>query len=90
LLQSRRDADPYYWIGLGLQALQDGQWRQSVAALEEAQRLTHGFEEVHRYLALAYWRSGDRLRANAQLAVLASLEHDSSDIATLRKKFNTP
>jgi tetratricopeptide (TPR) repeat protein len=90
LLQSRRDADPYYWIGLGLQALQDGQWRQSVAALEEAQRLTHGFEEVHRYLALAYWRSGDRLRANAQLAVLTSLEHDSSDIATLRKKFNTP
>lgn len=90
LLQSRRDADPYYWIGLGLQALQDGQWRQSVTALEEAQRLTHGFEEVHRYLALAYWRSGDRLRANAQLAVLASLEHDSSDIATLRKKFNTP
>jgi Tfp pilus assembly protein PilF len=90
LLQSRRDRDPYYWIGLGLQYLQEGKFRQSIRALETAQELTHGFEEVHRYLAVAYWRAGERQHANEQLTLLASLNASSADVATLRKKFNTP
>ena len=90
LLQASRDKDPYYWIGFGLQALREGKLRQSIRALEEAQRLTNGFEEVHRYLAVAYWRAGEPVQANQQLSLLASLNRDSPDLDTLRKKFNSP
>jgi Tfp pilus assembly protein PilF len=90
LLQSRRDGDPYHWIALGLKRLQEGQFRDSIRALEQAQRMTHGFSEVHRFLALAYWRAGDSERAREQLGVLASLDPDSPDVATLRQKFSTP
>ncbi len=88
LLQSRRDKDPYYWIGLGLKHLQDGKLRQSIHALEEAQRLTSGFDEVHRYLAVAYWRAGEPAQAKQQLALLESLNRDNPAVAALRKKFN--
>ncbi len=88
LLRSRRDRDPYYWIDLGLKHLQDGRYRDSIRALEEAQQLTRGFEEVHGYLAVAYWRAGERSRASEQLTVLASLHPDSDDVVTLRRKFN--
>jgi Tfp pilus assembly protein PilF len=89
LLQSRRDQVPYHWIALGLKQLQDGQFRESIRALEQAQRMTHGFAEVHRYLAVAYWRAGESERAREQLGVLASLDPDNAEVATLRKKFNT-
>lgn len=90
LLQASRDKDPYYWIGFGLQALREGKLQQSIRALEEAQRLTNGFEEVHRYLAVAYWRAGEPVQANQQLSLLASLNRDSPEVDTLRKKFNSP
>lgn len=88
LLQSRRDKDPYYWIELGLQHLQDGRLRQSISALERAQSMTNGFNEVHRYLAVAYWRAGDQIHANEQLTLLASLNEGDARISTLRKKIN--
>jgi tetratricopeptide (TPR) repeat protein len=88
VLQSRRDRDPYHWIALGLKRLQDAQYRESIRALEQAQRMTHGFAEVHRYLALAYWRAGESERAREQLNLLSSLDTDSTDVDTLRKKFN--
>jgi tetratricopeptide (TPR) repeat protein len=90
LLQSRREMDPYYWIGLGLKYLQDGKNRESIEALEEAQRLTNGFEEVHRYLAVAYWRVGQQAQANEQLDLLASMKGGGADVAALRKKFKVP
>ncbi len=89
LLQSRRAMDPYYWIGLGLKYLQDDKIRESIQALEEAQRLTRGFDEVHRYLAVAYWRAGEQSQANEQLDLLASLKRNGLDVAALRKKFKT-
>ncbi len=88
LLQSRRDRDPYHWIALGLKRLQEAQYRESIRALEQAQRMTHGFTEVHRYLALAYWRAGETERAREQLNLLSSLDTDSADVDMLRKKFN--
>lgn len=89
LLQTKRDTDPYYWIGLGLKHYQDGQFQQSIRALERAQSLTSGFEEVHRYLALAYWRAGDNRHADEQLALLRALQPGSTEVARLRKKFDT-
>lgn len=89
LLQSSQDKDPYYWIGLGLRHLRDGEFRQSVKALEYAQSITNGFQEVHRYLAVAYWAAGDQVRANEQLRLLASLSHDDPTVAFLQKKIKS-
>ncbi len=87
VLNSRRDQDPYYWIGLGLEKLRDGHDAEAVASLERAQALTSGFEEVHRALAVAYWRAGMVQKARDQLAVLSSLREGDPSVAALGKKF---
>ena len=86
-LQARRDRDPYYWLGLGLDELQQTRYPQAIAALERAQALTTGFEEVHRYLAIAYWRAGKLHMARDQLAVLGAMDRGDASVARLSKKF---
>ena len=73
ILQARQQKDPYYWLGVGLHHLEEGNYQKAVDALERAQDLTRGFQEVHRYLAVAYWRAGNPIHAMNQLSVLASL-----------------
>lgn len=89
-LDAKREIDPYHWIGLGLRHLEAGEYRAAIGALERAQNLTTGYEEVHRYLALAYWRAGEQARANEQLAMLSTINHDNTDLTRLRKKLATP
>ena len=48
ILQARQEKDPYYWLGVGLDQLQRGNYRRAISALEHAQELTRGFQEVHR------------------------------------------
>jgi tetratricopeptide (TPR) repeat protein len=88
LLQARQDKDPYYWLGLGLDYLQSEKNQEAIDALEHAQTLTTGFEEVHRYLAIAYWRAGKQAQAKKQLAVLASLRPGGPGLVALSKKIN--
>lgn len=88
LLEGRQSRDPYHWISLGLQHLQEGEWREAIVALERAQGMVSGFPEVHRYLALAYWRAGEPARANEQLARLASLAGTDAAVTLLSRKFN--
>lgn len=85
LLQSQRERDPYYWIGLGLSHLNQGRTRQAIDALEEAQQLTSGFDEVHRHLAAAYAMVGESARAQEQRILLAMLA-DGSGVAGARRK----
>ena len=87
-LQSRRDVDPNHWIALGVRHLQAGEYRAAIRALERAQKLTTGFEEVHQYLALAYWRAGERAQADQQLALLGALSRDGASVSRLHKKMN--
>jgi Tfp pilus assembly protein PilF len=89
-LLSRRERDPYYWLGLGLERLQQAQYAQAVDALEQAQALTSGFEEVHRYLAIAYWRNGQLHKARDQLALLGALDRGELSVAKLGRKFELP
>jgi len=86
ILRARQDKDPYYWLGVGLDHLQRGNYQKAVDALEHAQALTTGFQEVHRYLAIAYWRAGKQPQAKNQLSVLASLMVDDPRLAALSKK----
>jgi len=83
ILQARQEKDPYYWLGVGLHHLQEGNYSKAVNALERAQDLTRGFQEVHRYLAIAYWRAGKPVQAKNQLAVLASLMAGDLEFAAL-------
>ena len=83
ILQARQEKDPYYWLGVGLHHLEEGNYQKAVNALERAQDLTRGFQEVHRYLAIAYWRAGKPVQAKNQLAVLASLMAGDLEFAAL-------
>ena len=85
-LQARREQDPYYWVGLGFRHLGAGETRLAIRALERARGLSNGFAEVHRYLAVAYWRAGEQARANEQLAMLASIDGGTGGSSTLKKK----
>jgi tetratricopeptide (TPR) repeat protein len=88
MLKARQDKDPYYWLGLGLDYLVRENYQEAIDALEHAQALTTGFEEVHSYLAIAYWRAGKQAEAKKQLAVLASLRLEGPGLAALSKKIN--
>ena len=89
-LQNRRTQDPYYWAALGLQHLKESNYLRAIDALEQAQTLSNGFEEVHRLLAVAYWRGGERARADQQLSLMARLNIDPDGVLSLRKKFRSP
>lgn len=86
-LRAERDDDPYYWLGLGLERLQQERYGDAVSALQHAQALTNGFSEVHVYLALAYWRSGKAVLARDQLAILGALDRSNPKLAVLSHKF---
>ena len=86
ILHARQEKDPYYWLGVGLDQLQRGNYRKAISALEHAQELTRGFQEVHRYLAIAYWRAGKPSQAKNQLSMLASLMFDDLGLAALSRE----
>lgn len=86
LLAQRRDDDPYYWLGLGLDALRNGRNTAAISALEKAAALTTGFEEIHYNLGLAYWRSGQVEAVRKQLAALSAINNRDPGIAVLSKK----
>ena len=88
-LHAQRERDPYYWLGLGIDHLRHDRNRQAVRALEQAQQLSNGFEEVHRHLAIAYWRTGQAHKARDQLAVLLALGQGETGIAQLHDKFRS-
>lgn len=87
LVQARRAQDPYYWLGLGIERLQQQQPLQAIDALERAQALASGFEEIHRYLSIAYWQAGRTLQARDQLARLRAIDQGHPSLAKLTRKF---
>jgi len=85
-LEAGRERDPYHWIGLGLRHLDDGHVRRAIGALEHARDLATGFDEIHRYLAVAYARAGEVGKARDELALLASLTGDERMVSKLKRK----
>lgn len=84
-LEARQNYDPYYWTGLGLRHLQDGDWRRAVEALSRAKEIAPSFPEVRRYLAIAYARNGNERLAAAELQVFEGMS-SKSQLVALRKK----
>lgn len=85
-LRKYDDEDPYYWLGIGLDHLQQNRFSKAIDALERAESLTTGFEEIHRYLAIAYWRNGQQKLANKELATLISMRTDDQVVKSLSRK----
>ena len=88
-LRKLQDDDPYYWLGLGLDALRRARYGEAIDTLQRAAKLTTGFQEVHYHLALAYLRNGQRDKAAQQIAVLDRLTQGDPDVAFLNKKMQT-
>src|SRR5260221_7501818 len=86
VLEARREKNPYYWIGLGLDQFQKENYRNAINALEHAETLSTGFEEVHRYLAIAYLRNGNQDEAKKQALLLAGLTRDEPAPESMNKK----
>lgn len=86
-LREWQAADPYHWLAQAIAHLEAGEPRRAIAALEHAQDLTSGFAEVHRFMALAYWRLGERERAGEHLALLAQSDPGSPALGKLKRKF---
>ncbi len=84
-MQSVRERDPYHWIEIGLRHLDGGELHRAIDALEHARSISNGFDEVHRYLAVAYWRAGDAAKARQELALLAGAG-DEAGVAKLQRK----
>ena len=92
-IERRQERNPYYWLGQGLEYLREAKYRQAVTALERAEVLSHGFEEVHQYLAIAYWRAGYPSKARQQIAVLTELDPANPadpGFAKLQRKIGMP
>ncbi|HEY8049973.1 MAG TPA: tetratricopeptide repeat protein [Ramlibacter sp.] len=87
-LEARQAQDPYHWIGLGLAAIEKNDMRRAVDDLEHANDIAPGFAEVHRYLAIAYARSGDIPKARQELAQLENMGGQFNKIALLRRKLD--
>lgn len=85
-LARRQHEDPYYWLGRGITAVEGGQWREAISALERAEKLTTGFEEIHFYLGVAYSRNGQPDAANKQLAAMQAINTQGPSVALLSKK----
>lgn len=86
MLDRFKEQDPYYWLQIGVQALQRGSLRSAISALEKADELSIGFEDVHFHLGVAYARSGQRVKAAHQLALLDAINHDAPGVELLNKK----
>ena len=87
-LRRHDDDDPYYWVGIGLDHLKQNRFGKAIDALERAEQLTTGFEEIHRYLAIAYWRNGQQRLANKELATLFAMRSDDPTVKALSRKLD--
>ena len=89
MLERIKEQNPYHWLKLGIAALQKGELRRSISALERAEALAVGFEEIHYHLALAYARNGQRDKATQQINALDAINHHDPNIALLNKKLQS-
>lgn len=80
--------DPYFWVNIGLDHLQKHQYPKAIEALQRAEELATGFEEIHRYLAIAYWRNGQKKQADKELAILSAMRTSGPSVAKLSAKLN--
>jgi tetratricopeptide (TPR) repeat protein len=86
-IKANEEMSPYYWIGLGMRAMRDRSYQAAIKHFEKAEKLTHGFEEIHQSLAEAYLRTGEKQKAEAQLAMLKELNPENPKLSYLRMKF---
>jgi Tfp pilus assembly protein PilF len=85
-LEARQVSDPYHWISLGLEDLLDNQPGRAIDHLERARDIAPTFAEVHRYLAIAYARTGNIVKAHEEVDLMANAGGPMNKVALLRRK----
>jgi thioredoxin-like negative regulator of GroEL len=72
-------------MGLGVKSLLDNDPKDAVAKFERAREIAPTFAEIHRYLALAYVRTGDARKAQQEID-LAAAGGRADKVAVIRRK----
>lgn len=85
-LEARQSSDPYHWISLGLKDLADNDSRRAIDHLERARDIAPSFAEVHRYLAIAYARAGNTVKAREEVELMAGAGGPMNKVALLKRK----
>jgi Tfp pilus assembly protein PilF len=85
-LDAHQAADPYHWISLGLKELVDDQPKRAIGRFERARDIAPTFAEVHRYLAIAYARTGDTAKAREEVELMANAGGPMNKVALLKRK----
>jgi Flp pilus assembly protein TadD len=85
-LDAHQAGDPYHWMSLGLTRLVENNPRDAARHFERARDIAPTFAEIHRYLAIAYARSGDVTRAREEVELMANTGAAVNKVALLRRK----
>lgn len=86
-IQASNEKNPHYWIGLGMHAMSQQDYRKAITSLEKAQTLASGFGEIHQNLAEAYLKTGNPERAKDELRKFVTLLPEHPKSALFRTKF---
>jgi tetratricopeptide (TPR) repeat protein len=86
-IQASNDKDPHYWIGLGLHAMSQQDYRKAITSLKRAEDIASGFGEIHQNLAEADLKTGDTKRAKEEVQKFVTLLPEHPKSALFRTKF---
>lgn len=80
-IRQRERHDPYYLLRKAKAAMAEEEWGEARDLLLAAEKLAHGFPEIHQSLAKSYAMLGQPELANAQVELAASLLADQANAA---------
>nr|WP_314862665.1 tetratricopeptide repeat protein [uncultured Undibacterium sp.] len=86
-IHASNEKNPHYWIGLGMYAMRQNDYRKAITSLEKAQGLASGFGEIHQNLAEAYLKTGNPDRAREEIRKFVNLLPEHPKSALFRTKF---
>ncbi|WP_395006610.1 tetratricopeptide repeat protein [Undibacterium sp.] len=86
IIQASNDENPHYWIGLGMYAMDQKDFRKAISSFEKAQKLATGFAEIHQNLATAYFQVGNQERAKEEMKKFINILPEHPKSALYRSK----
>ena len=86
IIHESNDENPHYWIGMGMYAMNQKDFRKAISSFEKAQKLASGFAEIHQNLATAYFQVGDQVRAKEELKKFIDILPEHPKSALFRSK----
>lgn len=85
-INASNEQNPHYWIGLGMYAMDQKDFKKAISSFEKAQKLATGFGEIHQNLATAYFQVGNQVRAKEELKKFINILPEHPKSALYRSK----